>query len=194
MILFCIATGCTPQVAGTGYEPSYADSSPIATSSAPPTLEPTIAAIAPDSTPSASSPIKASPAEPANDAFYPLPTHKVGEKIEVEGYGIEVNRVSIEDNILTLNISLQNNSPYNIDLGWAIQLRDKNGGFVTPLQNVETIEKDMELSSGNNVTQEWTYDFTDLARVDQKEQLEGYYLVFAPRGWSGPVIVVLLSS
>lgn len=125
------------------------------------------------------------PSQPQSSLFFELPRHKVGESVEANGYKIKITRVQIEDSKLAIDIALENRSTFDVDLTWAIQLRDGRGWLIRPMAT--GIKAQGRLLGGDTLTNTWQYDLGVSAA-----SLNELYLIYAPRGWSGPVIVFRL--
>jgi hypothetical protein len=126
---------------------------------------------------------------PQSHLFFSLPTYEVGQVIEIEGFKIQLTSVVLEKAQLRIAIALENSSLQAIDLGWAIQLRDENGGFVKPTNSLAAERK--QLQSNETLSRTWQYELETLD--DDSNSLRDYRLIYAPRGWSGPVMIFRLA-
>ncbi len=134
---------------------------------------------------------------PAGSLFSSLPLYAPGETVEQGEYAIHLDGVQINapDQQLDVSITITNHSASSIDLGWAIQLRDAQGGYVTGEQSQASVEKMDSLEAGSSLAATWSYPLATNAEGQSLNDISAYqqyYLVFAPRGWSGPVTVFRL--
>ncbi len=134
---------------------------------------------------------------PTGDFFYSLPNYEVGETATLDGYTATVNEVNFNGDQLDIQLDILNDSGQAIDMVWAVQLIQEEVGYITPLSSPyqdmavgDAVPADVSALEGV-----WSYDLlatdtTLAAPVD----LDNYRLLFAPRGWSGPVFVFRLTS
>ncbi len=135
---------------------------------------------------------------PESSLFYSLPLHKVNEQVTAGGYGISLDGLSFDDTAgtITLDLTITNTTNSLVDLGWAVQLRDGNGGLVKPQKGGKFPELLSSLPAETTFSGAWVYPQAADAEGQNPALLnvyEDYRLVFAPKGWSGPVIVYLLT-
>jgi hypothetical protein len=127
---------------------------------------------------------------PQSDLFYSLPTYEVGEIAEIGGFKIQLMEAVLEGERLSITVALENKSPYAIDLGWAIQLRDGDGNFVRAIKSPVAQQRRLETTGA--LASDWQYDLGKL-NASSIDSLRDYRLIYAPRGWSGPVMVFRLT-
>lgn len=118
--------------------------------------------------------------EPQGSLFYELPQRKVGETAEGAGFKITLRDARIANGKLLLNIELGNTTPYQVDLNEALQLRDDKGHLLPP--DADATLKTLETSS--QVQGQWQYSLNT-----NTASMSTWRLIYAPRGWSGPVFV-----
>ena len=125
--------------------------------------------------------------EPASDFFYLLPTQEVGELVTIDEYAIQIVDFHIDEEQLFLELYLENNSLKEIDLGWAIQLRDGDGNLIPAIQEDNSLAS-KQMVSNTTRTQLNLYDLSKIKGAeDSFSQPNKYSLLYAPVGWSGPV-------
>lgn len=129
--------------------------------------------------------IQATPSsdEPQSSLFYELPQRRVGETAEGAGFKITLQEARVVDGKLRVTLDLSNTSPYQVDLNAAVQLRDGKGRLI-PAEG-EDAPKTLEKQS--QVEGQWEY-----ALNPGTASVSTWRLVYAPRGWSGPVFVYRL--
>lgn len=116
--------------------------------------------------------------------------------MEAANYLITLDDFNNVGNQISIFVTLENHSGFTIDLNWAIQLRDDKGGLIEPLPSgngsVENLKSYLENPQSLNTDEEiramWQYSLTGRSAQDLKD----YRLIYAPRGWSGPVFVFKL--
>lgn len=133
---------------------------------------------------------------PQTSSFYGLPTFRVGETAEFDGFGITLTDVELDGTELRLTLNLANETDGAIDLAWAIQLHH-GADYVPPIE--QAADETSELLPLSTVSNVWRYDLServaaDAAAAQTGDVLADYLLLYAPRGWSGPVIVYRLDT
>jgi hypothetical protein len=87
---------------------------------------------------------------------------------------------------LQITLALENRSEFDVDLESALQMRDNTGSFIRP----ESINPPGSLPRRSQAQQRsWQYSLGTASA-----QAEALRLIYAPRGWSGPVFVYRLSK
>jgi hypothetical protein len=130
------------------------------------------------------------PAAPQSNQFFGLPSYDLGQEVQVGDYVIQADPLALEQGRLTLKVKLVNNSAAPIDLAWALQLRDEKGGLVQGKIGAGDQAAASELAAQQSLEDVWVFGLPD----NYAAALKNYHLVFAPRGWSGPVIVFRLAE
>ncbi len=123
--------------------------------------------------------------EPQGDFFMELPQHEVGETVQAGGYTITLKEAAIANGRLRLVLNLANHSPYEVDLGWAVQVRNNQGTLLRP----DTVAVPGPLATGEQREQVWQRE-TGISTA----ALNTLRLIYAPHGWSGPVFVFRLGK
>lgn len=121
--------------------------------------------------------------EPQGSFFYELPQHYLGETASANGFSITLKQVNEQSGTLRLVLVLTNSTRYDVDLGWAVQLRNDKGRLV----KAQTTEFQRNLKRGEQIEAGWQYEVNQVNTAIDKLQL-----IYAPRGWSGPVFVYRL--
>lgn len=135
-------------------------------------------------------------ATPQSNAFFGLPTFYVGETAEFDGFRVTLTDVALDGTELSLTLDLVNETERAVDLAWAVQLHHSTG-YVPPLE--PATGEAAALSPASAVSTIWRYDLSetsaaDATTADAAGVLADYLLLYAPRGWSGPVIVYRLDA
>ena len=125
---------------------------------------------------------------PKTSFFSSLPVHLIGETVEAEGYSVTLSQVTAHDNSLALDLKLVNNSQHAIDLNWAVKLYLPSGEQIFP-DNLLPAGEDF-LPARSSLERTWLYRIDDALYGDFVE----WRLLYAPFGWSGPVILYRLSD
>ncbi|WP_374687318.1 hypothetical protein [Promineifilum sp.] len=129
---------------------------------------------------------------PQSNFFYGLPSFRAGETAEYEGYQITLTDVVLDGGELSLTLDLRNETDRAVDLGWAVQLHHRQSGYVSPVE--QPAGAPPSLGPAGATSGVWRYDLGETAASDAPMALEGYLLLYAPRGWSGPVVVYRLDD
>ncbi len=121
--------------------------------------------------------------EPQSNLFAELPQRRVGETAQAEGFKITLQEAQVVDGKLRLVLELSNTSPYQVDLNEAIQLRDSKGRLLSsdPAGAPKTLGKSAQVEGA------WEYSLSP-----GTASVSAWRLIYAPRGWSGPVFVYRL--
>lgn len=134
---------------------------------------------------------------PQGNFFYGLPTFCVGETAEFDGFSITLTNVDLDGPELSLTLELQNDTESAVDLNWAVQLHHRQAGYVLPDERPDG--EAATLAATSAVSNVWRYDLRAVATVeasaaDGPSALADYLLLYAPQGWSGPVMVYRLDT
>lgn len=157
-----------------------------------------LAACAPPANTAAPTSAPATPTRPAalttpqSNFFYGLPSFHAGETAEYEGYQITLTDVALDGGELSLTLDLRNATDRAVDLGWAVQLHHRALGYVPPAE--QPAGDPPSLGPAGATSGVWRYDLGEAAASDAPIELEEYLLLYAPRGWSGPVVVYRLGN
>jgi hypothetical protein len=137
---------------------------------------------------------------PGSSLFSSLPLHNPGESVKQGDYTIQLDHVNIDPVTaqLTFDLKINNDSNAVVDLSWAVQLRDPQGGFISPLtQAQDSPSQPKSLDPTTQITQTWQYAMAQTGNgqimADAKDYRE-YRLIFAPKGWSGPITVFRITK
>lgn len=136
------------------------------------------------------------PVTPQSNSFYGLPTFRVGETAEFDGFRITLAGVELDGTELRLTLDLENETDRPVDLAWAIQLHHGTE-HVPPVE--QAADEASQLLPASAVSNVWRYDLSETLvagapTAQAGDVLAGYLLLYAPRGWSGPVIVYRLDT
>jgi len=144
-------------------------------------------------------PLTATPERPtpAASLFTSLPLHAPGEVVQQGEYTIALDNVQLDaaNGQLSLSLTITNSSAAVVDLGWAVQLRDPQGGYVTPLRTDAPLPANLEAKQ--SLAAGWVYPLAQSADGEALLEMAAYReyrLVFAPRGWSGPITIFRLTK
>ena len=133
---------------------------------------------------------------PQGNSFYGLPTFQVGETAEFDGFRITLADVELDGTELRLTLNLENETDRVIDLAWAVQLHHGTA-YVPPVE--QATDESSALLPASAVATVWRYDLSETlaagaATAHAEDVLADYLLLYAPRGWSGPVVVYRLDT
>ena len=124
--------------------------------------------------------------KPLSDFFYTLPTHLIGETVVEGDYIINLEKALLDGEQLKIVLNLTNLSQHEIDLVLALQLF---------LENQLILPKHVfprYLPAGQTMQYEQVYMLT--GKPNLPSALINYHLLYAPFGWSGPVIIYRLTD
>lgn len=147
--------------------------------------------------PSSIAPPRTIPAvTPQGNAFFGLPTFQVGETAEFDGFRITLTDVELDGAELRLTLDLENETDYVVDLAWAVQLHHGTD-YVPPVE--QAAGEAAALLPASIVSAVWRYDLSETSAANDttspaEDVLADYLLLYAPRGWSGPVVVFRLDT
>lgn len=133
---------------------------------------------------------------PQSNSFYGLPTYQVGETAEFDGFSIALTDVELDGTELRLTLNLANETERVIDLAWAVQLYHGTD-YLPPVE--PAADEAAALPAASAVANVWRYDLSQTlvagaATAHAEDVLADYLLLYAPRGWSGPVVVYRLDT
>ena len=126
---------------------------------------------------------------PSVSFFSSLPVHLLGETVESGQYVITFDKLKFEKQILSISLTLINKSTQSIDLESAVQL------YLPTYEQVRTAPaaaRGNMLQPGETIQKTWVYSLPMVSNT--KEELTNYRLLYAPFGWSGPVILYRLTD
>lgn len=150
----------------------------------------------PRAAPPAAPPRTISAVTPQSNAFFGLPTFGAGETAEFDGFRITLTGVELDGTELRLTLDLENETDYAVDLAWAVQLHH-GADYVPPLE--QATGEAAALPPAGAVSAVRRYDLSQTIAADgitsqAEDVLADYLLLYAPRGWSGPVVVFRLDT
>ena len=127
--------------------------------------------------------------EPAVSFFSSLPVHLIGETIDTGEYVVTLDSVTLQEQSLSLTITITNRSEKEVDLNSAMQL------YLPTYELIHSPSKPPEnniLSIGETLQKTRVYDLPQ--PLNDAQKLKDYRFLYAPFGWSGPVILYRLSD
>lgn len=127
---------------------------------------------------------------PRSSFFHGLPSFHAGETAAYEGFQITLTDVVLDGGELSLTLDLRNETDRAVDLGWAVQLHHRETGYVPPAE--QPAGDPPSLGPAGATSGVWRYDLGEA--IASPDGLGDYLLLYAPRGWSGPVVVYRLDN
>lgn len=128
---------------------------------------------------------------PMGDFASLLPNYPTGKWVDLNTYKVRINPSWNNSlNRLLLTIDLENYAEHPIDVKWAFQLRDEGGALIQPTTDRAAIIEPTYIEAGTSQTFSLLYSLdVDTTDMDTTQSDNGKQeLLFAPRGWSGPVV------
>ncbi len=127
---------------------------------------------------------------PSASFFSGIPIHLIGETVNSDGYQVSLTAAQLQGDEITLSVEISNLGSQPIDLNWGVQLYQPDEAQLSlknPLPDGEAL-----LQPGDSLRRDWV--FTNPLPDLDPQTLTNYRFVFAPRGWSGPVVIYRLSD